>query len=148
VSTARVDFTRGAAERIARVVRLVEQGDRNQSGPTWDRVDDSSSPMSLRRCIWAENWPHNSTAVVAFVSGPSAQVTATNVFLGAGPGKGWVAKSGTSGWSLVSVDLTTQPGFFGDQEQIFGHSSTSGLMQWYSISNCGTASSSTATSTP
>ena len=38
MSTARVDFTRGAAERIARVVRLVEQGDRGQSGPTWERV--------------------------------------------------------------------------------------------------------------
>lgn len=38
MSTARVDFTRGAAERIARAVRIVEQGERDQSGPTYPRI--------------------------------------------------------------------------------------------------------------
>ena len=140
MSTARVDFTRGAAERIARVVRLVEQGDRGQSGPTWGQVD-GGSPLSLRRCSWSATWLHNATSTITFVTNTQATATATNVFLGAGPGNGWVAKSGTSGWSLVSVDLTTQPGYNGSEIQLFGHSTASAVMQWYSISTCGTATS-------
>ena len=42
MSDARVDFTRGAAERIARAVRVVEQGERDQTGPRYGRVLEST----------------------------------------------------------------------------------------------------------
>lgn len=41
MSDARVDFTRSAAERIARTVRLVEQGERDQTGPRYRKVVES-----------------------------------------------------------------------------------------------------------
>ena len=41
MSTARVDFTRGAAERIANVVRTVELGDRDGAPLNLGRVPDA-----------------------------------------------------------------------------------------------------------
>jgi len=66
VSTARVDFTRGAAERIARVVRIVEQGDRNQSGPTWGSVDSGSSGKVFRICTFTGSWATATLKTVTF----------------------------------------------------------------------------------
>lgn len=73
MSTARVDFTRGAAERIARAVRIVEQGQRDQAGPRFGRVVESSSSTGspIKLGSFTGSWPkgelktvtlHDSTA--------------------------------------------------------------------------------------
>jgi hypothetical protein len=84
VSTARVDFTRGAAERIARVVRLVEQGDRGQSGPTWDNVDSSSGSGGkvFRICTFTGSWNIDTLKTVTFrnVTTTPNTVAAVNLF--------------------------------------------------------------------
>lgn len=66
MSTARVDFTRGAAERIARVVRLVEQGERDQSGPTYGRVVESSSGTGspIKLGSFTGSWPKGENKIV------------------------------------------------------------------------------------
>jgi hypothetical protein len=151
MSTARVDFTRGAAERIARVVRIVEQGDRDGAPLTFRRVGGEGG-KAIRLCSWAATWYESSTALVTFSSGSTA--TATNVFFGVGPGSGWVAKD-AGVWKLVSVRLSGQPGYDGREIQLLGHNSSScpdgaecsgadrvTTLQWYSIATCATATAS------
>lgn len=133
----RVTFTRPAAERIGKVVRIVEAGDREASPYAVDvRMQGEGRP--LRFCSWTATWQHGSTATITFdPSGSTA--TASNVFLGVGPGDGWVAKKGSAGWALVSADLTKQPGYSSGEIQLFGHSTNSAVAQWYSITTCATA---------
>lgn len=51
MSDARVDFTRGAAERIARAVRVVEQGERDQTGPRYSKIlEQRGGGGALRLC--------------------------------------------------------------------------------------------------
>lgn len=112
MSTARVDFTRGAAERIARVVRLVEQGDRNQSGPTWERVDSGgSSGKVFRICTFTGSWDIDTLKTVTFrnVTTTPNTVAAVNLFSSLAGPSGTVstavcaiAKDGT-GWYLIQA---------------------------------------------
>jgi hypothetical protein len=140
VSTARVDFTRGAAERIAAVVRQVEGGNRDGAPLTFQRVDCEGSGKAIRFCSWSSTWPYNATTTITFWPGPANTATARNVILGVAPGDGWVAKRSTAGWALVAFDLTKQPGYTAGAIQLFGHSSaSSAVAQWYSITTCATA---------
>jgi hypothetical protein len=52
VSTARVDFTRGAAERIARVVRVVEQGSRDESPLRFGKAIAPGGEKTVRLAVW------------------------------------------------------------------------------------------------
>jgi hypothetical protein len=141
VSTARVDFTRGAAERIAAVVRQVEGGNRDGAPLTFGKVDTPGG-KAIRFCSWSSTWSYNATATITFSPGTSNTATATNVILGVGPGDGWVARKGSAGWSLVAFDMTKQPGYAAGEIQLFGHSTSSAVVQWYSITTCATATSS------
>lgn len=134
----RVTFTRPAAERIAKVVRRVEQGGRDAGPIRFDRIG-AVGGTSVKRCSWTSSWLINGTATISFLSGAQSTATATNVFLGAGPGNGWIARDGTAGWKLISVDLTTQPGYAAEDIQVFGHETSSAVMQWYSIVTCSTS---------
>lgn len=134
----RVTFTRPAADRIAKVVREVEQGDRGAEPLTFRRFGGTPVP-SVKHCRWTADWAIDSTATITLMAATHVTATATNVFLGAGPGSGWIARDGTAGWKLISVNLTTQPGYNGSEIQLFGHGTSSAVMQWYSISTCGTA---------
>lgn len=141
--TERVVFTRPAADRIAKAVRIVEAGDRSTEPLVFERLGPGGgSGISVKRASWTANWSYNETATVTFLTATNATATATNVILGAGPGNGWIARSGSAGWQLVSVNLTLQPGYAANEIQVFGHSSTSALMQWYSITTCSTATAS------
>lgn len=116
MSTARVDFTRGAAERIARVVRIVEQGDRNQSGPTWDAVDGGggstgSSGKVFRICTFTGSWNIDTAKTVSFrgVTTTPNTVVAVNLFASLNPATGAtaatpcaIAKDGTA-WYLIQA---------------------------------------------
>jgi hypothetical protein len=134
----RVTFTPGSAERIAKVVRIVEAGNRDTAGlPTSPRLGGGSA--GIKFCSWTATWTYNSTASITFTSGTAATATATNVILGVGPGDGWVARKGSAGWALVSFDMTKQPGYAAGEIQLFGHSSSSAIATWYSITTCATA---------
>lgn len=83
MSTARVDFTRGAAERIAAVVRRVEQGDRDGAPLTFGRVDTPASGKTFRIGTFTGSWAVGATTTVTFkymTSTPNT-VTAINLFL-------------------------------------------------------------------
>jgi hypothetical protein len=81
VSTARVDFTRGAAERIARVVRIVEQGDRDGAPLTFRKVADSGfGGGSVRVGTFTGEWPKGEFKTVTLTSS-TATYSVLNVSL-------------------------------------------------------------------
>jgi hypothetical protein len=134
----RVTFTKPAAERIGKVVRIVEAGDREATPYTVDvRLEGSSG--RVRFCSWTATWTYAETATITFDPATTATATATNVILGVGPGQGWVAKKGTASWCLIGFDMTTQPGYVDDEIQLFGHNEENARAQWYSITTCATA---------
>jgi hypothetical protein len=109
VSTARVDFTRGAAERIANVVRLVEQGDRD-GGPLTFRKVGAEGGKVFRVCEFTGTWSIDSTKTITFrnVTTTPNTVTAVNLFAQVGTSDGSVitpcaiAKEGTA-WYLIAA---------------------------------------------
>ena len=135
----RVTFTKGSAERIAQVVRIVEAGNRDTGKlPTAPRFQPGGG-AAIKFCSWTATWTYANTATITF-SLSSSTATANNVFLGVNPGEGWVAKKGSAGWQLIGCDLTKQAGYSSGNIQLFGHSTSSALAQWYSITTCSTAS--------
>jgi len=106
----RVNFTRPAAERIAKVVRKVEQGDRGAAGLTFmPRSLGGSSAKVFRICTYTGAWSINDSKTVTFkyqTTTPNT-VSATNLFLPL-PENGTrhcaVAKDGTA-WFLVQAQM-------------------------------------------
>ena len=169
MSTARVDFTRGAAERIARVVRIVEQGDRGQSGPTWERAGDVM-PAGLKLATFTGNWAVNTYKTVTLYGVTSTPNTASVLNL-CTPAVGFstaatsetrhvifgkvkyttdpvvvelqAAPTNTSCvLTLGGVDLKTIAGYSSTEIQLLGHNTTGPCLEWYSIATCATATSS------
>jgi len=168
VSTARVDFTRGAAERIARVVRLVEQGDRGQSGPTWGSVNETM-PAGLKLATFTGDWAINTYKTVKLYGVTSTPNTASVLNL-CTPAVGFktaatsetryvifgkvkyttdpvvvelqAAPTNTACvLTLGGVDLTTIAGYSSTAIQLLGHNTTGPCLEWYSIATCATATS-------
>jgi hypothetical protein len=109
VSTARVDFTRGAAERIARTVRLVEQGERDQSGPRFGRVVEDSPRKVFRVCTYTGSWTIDTVQTITFrnVTTTPNTLKAYNLFAdldlpNPSPGVCAVGKDGTA-WYLIAA---------------------------------------------
>jgi hypothetical protein len=147
VSTARVDFTRGAAERIAAVVRLVEQGERDGNPLVYRKVD-AVGGKTLRVGTFTGDWQINQSKVVTFYGVTSTPNTATVLnlcnpsvgfstantsetrFVIYGKAKytsGFVAvelqQAGTATcvMNLGGFDLTSLPGYAADAIQLLGH---------------------------
>ena len=80
MSTARVDFTRAAAERIANVVRTVERGDRDGEALRFASVPDPGGGKVLRVCTFTGSWNINQVKTVTFqgVTTTPNTVVATN----------------------------------------------------------------------
>lgn len=101
----RVQFTRASADRIAGAVRIVEQGERDESGLTFDRAFESRSRKVFRVCTFTGSWSINATKTVTFrnVTTTPNTVAAVNLFLSL-PDNGTrncaVAKDGTA-WHLI-----------------------------------------------
>ena len=104
--TERVTFTRPAAERIAKAVRKVEQGNRDSKGLRFERVGGGSPATKVFRMgTFTGEWPMDSTKTVTFkfqTTTPNT-VSATNYFLDL-PDNGkrncGIAKEGTA-WHLI-----------------------------------------------
>lgn len=134
-----VNFTRPAAERIGRAVRIVEAGSRDGGGPVLDRPwFGESSPQPIRFCSWTSTWQIDTVSVIRFTPATNVTATATNVYLGVGPGDGWVAKKGTAGYQLIGAKLSLQPNYSSTEVQLFGHDA-SAVAHWYSVTTCSTA---------
>lgn len=158
MSTARVDFTRGAAERIASVVRRVEQGDRDGAPLTFRRVNDLMPGSPLKLGVFTADWSTGATMTVTFYNVTSTPNTATVINLCV-PSKGF-STANTAEERLVifgNVKYTSDPvaielqqpsgclyignyamsqigGFEPDTPQILGHDGT--CLVWYDVHTC------------
>jgi triacylglycerol esterase/lipase EstA (alpha/beta hydrolase family) len=103
--TERVTFTRPAAERIAKVVREVEAGDRDQAGLTFGNRVTGPSGKAFRVATFTGSWSINGEKTVTFRNQTTTPntVAAVNLFLNL-PDNGQrncaIAKDGTA-WHLI-----------------------------------------------
>jgi hypothetical protein len=138
-----VSFSRPAAQRIAKAVRVIEAGDRNQPGLTFDHpMPGGGGTKLIRRATFSGAWAVNSTAVVTFVQAPTATASVTNLTWPLGgctqsTTTCIVGKEGTSWW-LITPALPSLQGYNGSSIQLLGHAA-SGCMRWYDIATCATA---------
>lgn len=104
--TERVTFTRPAAERIAKVVRQVEGGDRSTPGIYFGSAPSSAPGKTFRICTFTGSWSIGSSKTVTFKNQTTTPntVAATNLFwpLPDGPQRDCsIAKDGTAWYLLV-----------------------------------------------
>jgi len=165
-SSGGVSFTRGAAQRIAKAVRTVEQGDRNQSGVTFDHPVPGGGVV-LKVATFTGSWSKGSWKTVTLQNstntasvynwcnssdGNTSDTSASQfVVFGRANGTNSVLEisslntAHTCRMSIAGVDLTALPGYSSGVIQLLGHSaaSTSGTacatLTWYSITTCSTA---------
>lgn len=109
----RVTFTPGSAERIAKVVRIVEAGNRDTGWrPPAPRAASASSGKVFRICTFDGDWPIGSAKSVTFKNQTSTPNTAsaTNLFFPITDAGSTIdcaiAKDGT-GWYLIDVPFET-----------------------------------------
>lgn len=104
-----VKFTHGAAQRIAKAVRVVEGGNRDQPGITFDHPQPGVGGKMFRICTFTGTWSIGSDRTVTFkyqTSTPNTAV-ATNLFAAVGSTTGTrdcaIAKEGTA-WFLIAAE--------------------------------------------
>lgn len=107
-----VSFSRPAAQRIAKAVRTVEAGDRNQPGLTFDHPMPSVSGKVFRVCTFTGTWSKGSSKTVTFKSTTSTPNTAVaqNIFVSVGSTATGskncaIAKDGTA-WYLIAAECS------------------------------------------
>ena len=132
----RMAFTRPAAERIAKVVRTVEAGDRDQAGLTFGSRVGGPSGKTFRVCTFTGAWSINASKTVTFkyqTTTPNT-VSAMNLFFpitntATAARDCAIAKDGTA-WFLIDVPLATATAVFITSTAtatFFGTASTSTL---------------------
>jgi len=120
--TERVTFTKPAAERIAKVVRAVEGGDRGTGPLSFGNRGVGGNPKVFRVCTFTGAWAIGDTKTVTFkyqTTTPNT-VVANNLFCGLSPAASCdvsIAKDGTA-WYLVQPNLTQLPGFSATGTQV------------------------------
>jgi hypothetical protein len=107
--TERVTFTRPAAERIAKVVRAVEGGDRDTPGIYFGSAPGAAPGKTFRVCTFTGAWSKNTAKTVTFRNQTSTPntVSSENLFISL-PGSTAtsssrvcaIAKEGTA-WHLI-----------------------------------------------
>jgi hypothetical protein len=111
-----VKFTRPAAQRIAKVVRTVEAGDRGQPGLRFDHPMPGGVQKVFRVCTFTGSWDIGEAKTVTYkyqTSTPNTAV-ATNLFFpvtGTASADCAIAKDGTA-WFLIDVPFYTATGVF------------------------------------
>jgi hypothetical protein len=107
-ATERVTFTSGAADRIAKVVRTVEGGDRDCGPLTFGARIGGVSGKLFRVCTFTGAWSINAEKTVTFRNQTATPNTAvaTNLFAAlsnvAGSRNCAIAKDGTA-WYLIAA---------------------------------------------
>jgi hypothetical protein len=99
-----VKFSRGAAQRIAKVVRTVEQGNRDQPGVSFGH--QPTPGKVFRVCTFTGAWSKTSDKTVT-LRNQTATLVATNLFANitaAGSSRACaIAKDGTA-WYLIAAE--------------------------------------------
>lgn len=113
--TERVVFTLSAAERISKVVRIVEAGDRDAGALTFGRPGNSSGGSKVFHvCTFTGAWSKNTDKVVTFINVTSTPNTAVaqNIFVAitgvtetATTKNCAIAKDGTA-WYLIAAECS------------------------------------------
>lgn len=150
--TERVAFTRPAAERIARVVRQVEAGDR-KSEPLRFGVRAGGAGAVLKLGTFTGAWATASykTVTLAGTTNTASVLNACNPVAEAACERTVVFSSvsgtqvavelqyrptcATCHISIQGFDLSSLPGYVGGEIQILGHDS-SACLTWYSVHQC------------
>lgn len=106
----RVAFNRRDADRIARAVRTVEQGDRKGTPLTFGRVGRGISVPAgdvFRTARFTGSWSVDSTSTIEFTNATFTPQTATaiNLFCGIAGGDVGVAKDIEDVWHLISWEM-------------------------------------------
>jgi len=105
----KVQFTRPAAERIARVVRQVELGDRDTAPLRFaPRLRQAAGTKDIfRMARISAPWAFEDTATITFDNPihSGATATAINYFCGIGGGRVGVCKDSTGVWHLVAWEM-------------------------------------------
>jgi hypothetical protein len=115
--TERVTFTKPAAERIAKVVRAVEGGDRDAGPLTFGNRGVAGNPKTFRVCTFTGAWSINDTKTVTFKNQTATPntVAAVNLFFPfpapASATDCAIAKDGTA-WYLIDVPLEAASAIF------------------------------------
>lgn len=124
--TERVTFTKPAAERIAKVVRAVEGGDRDAGPLTFGSRGVAGNPKTFRVCTFTGAWSINDTKTVTFKNQTATPntVAAVNLFFPfpapASATDCAIAKDGTA-WYLIDVPFETATA-------VFAGSTTTGIV--------------------
>jgi hypothetical protein len=106
--TERVSFTRPAAERIGKVVRTVEAGNRDQGPLTFGPRVGGAGGKTFRICTFTGAWSINASKTVTFrgVTSTPNTVSAVNLFAAisapASAANCAIAKDGTA-WYLIAA---------------------------------------------
>jgi hypothetical protein len=132
--TERVTFTKPAAERIAKVVRTVEAGDRDCGPLTFGNRGVGGNPKVFRVCTFTGAWSVGDTKTVTFKNQAAMPntVAAVNLFFPFSAATNAttdcaIAKDGTS-WFLIDVPFETATAVFASStvlQTVFGTGSTS-----------------------
>lgn len=161
--TERVAFTRPAAERIAKVVRKVEAGNRDGQ-PLVFRRFSAAAGSQLRLGTFTGDWQTGTYKTVT-LTGSTQTASVYNwttpvvvntgstecrryVIFGNAAGTHSLVEvqlqhtSSTCVLSVGGIDLTQLQGYSASQVQLLGHNSTGPCLEWYSITTCATATSS------
>ena len=133
-----VQFSRGAAQRIAKVVRIVESGDRNQPPVVFEHPIPQGS---LRLATVTGQWATGVTAALTYY-GVTTTVAVQNLHLplevaSSASAECVIGKAGGT-WTLLSVNFAKLKAFSASEVQLLGHNA-SGLAQWYSVTTCSTS---------
>ena len=134
--TERVTFTRPAAERIAKVVRAVEGGDRDTPGIYFGSAPGAAPGKTFRVCTFTGAWAIGDSKTVTFKYQASTPNTASakNLFFpitntATATRDCAIAKDGTA-WFLIDVPIATATAVFITSTAtatFFGTASTSTL---------------------
>lgn len=135
--TQRVTFTKGAAERIGKVVRQVEAGNRDL-GPLEFGSRVGTQGKVFRVCTFTGSWAINASKTVTFrgVTSTPNTVAAINLVCGLNPSGSCdvsIAKDGTA-WYLVQPNLTQQPGYSASGTQVL--TIQDGSLRWVGTTAC------------
>ena len=134
----RVTFTKPAAERIGKVVRTVEAGNRDQGPLEFGPRVGGASGKVFRVCTFTGAWSINASKTVTFRNQTTTPntVSVVNLVCGLNPSGSCdvsVAKDGTA-WYLVQPNLTQQPGYSGSGTHVL--TIQNGSLRWVGTTAC------------
>jgi len=133
----RISFTRPAAARIARAVRVVENA-RPPGAPLQSRPVQHPPAKAFRVATFTGSWAINTAKVVTLKNQTTTPntVTVVNLYCGLSPSASCdvsIAKNGTA-WYLVQPNLTQQPGYSTSGTQVL--TIVSGNLRWLGTTAC------------